>query len=249
MTRLDANLPVALRQGDWDAVLSLLDKAKPDARLVNLNFLAGELREFANGMSAVEKGNLAAAETASKKLDAALREKSPKSPAEKPNGKPNRHPKGPVQEPLDADASLNPLVENLKIMALELRAEIALAQKDSAKAKVLFAEAGTAEKKLGYREPPVFVCPVSETQGLALLRAGDSAGAHAAFTAALVERPNTGFGLYGQARSSEAAGNIPQAQSEYGKFLVAWKDAEGDLSQIKHAQEFLQAHPVLASLR
>ena len=43
-----------------------------------------------------------------------------------------------------------------------------------------------------------------------LLRAGDAEGAHAAYAAALKERPNSGFSLYGMAQASEAAGNDSQ---------------------------------------
>ena len=41
MTRLDAELPVALRTGDWAAVLKMLEGVKPDSKLENLKFLGG----------------------------------------------------------------------------------------------------------------------------------------------------------------------------------------------------------------
>ena len=72
MTRLDADLPVALRTGDWPAVLRMLKDSKPDAKLENLSFLAGQLKEFAAGMLAVQTGDLTAAQTASERLDADL---------------------------------------------------------------------------------------------------------------------------------------------------------------------------------
>src|ERR1700744_1481036 len=60
MTRLDPELPVALRTGDWNAVLRMLKDSKlgagatavgkDDVKLPNLTFFAGQLKEFAAGM-------------------------------------------------------------------------------------------------------------------------------------------------------------------------------------------------------
>ena len=61
-TRLDPQLPVALRTGDWPTVLKLLEGVKPDSRLENLTFLAGQLRQFATGMLALQNGNIAEAQ-------------------------------------------------------------------------------------------------------------------------------------------------------------------------------------------
>jgi tetratricopeptide (TPR) repeat protein len=92
---------------------------------------------------------------------------------------------------------------------------------------------------LGYREPPTYIRPVGEAEGLALLRAGDYADAHKAFEAALVERPKSGFSLFGMARSSEAAGNDATARKEYAEFTTAWKNGDANLPQMTHSQEFL----------
>ncbi|MDE1163279.1 MAG: hypothetical protein PW792_15250 [Acidobacteriaceae bacterium] len=244
MTRLSLTLPVAMRQGDWTAVQTMLDKASPDAKLVNLNFLAGELKVFASGMQALKNGNVAAAEVASKKLEADVVAKTP-PPAAKV--KREKHPKGPVQEPLDPDAMMPSLVSSLKIMSQELQAGVALQKKDVAGAKKLFDAAAEAETKLGYHEPPSLIQPVTEAEGLLLLRAGDVAASHAAYAKALKERPNSGFELYGEAQASEAVGNSKLALDEYALFLDAWKDADAGLPEVKHAREYVAAHPVLAS--
>jgi tetratricopeptide (TPR) repeat protein len=141
------------------------------------------------------------------------------------------------------DAMAKPLALSLSIMSLELRASILAAKKDLPKAKELFAQAAKAEKELGYHEPPTYIRPVEETEGLVLLRAGDAEGAHAAYAAALVERPNNGFALYGLARSSEAAHKPDQARVEFSKFLEAWKSADAS-PELAHAQEFLASKPV-----
>jgi tetratricopeptide (TPR) repeat protein len=131
-------------------------------------------------------------------------------------------------------------------MSLELRASILAAQKRLPEAKAMFVRAATEEKDLGYREPPIYIRPVGETEGAALMRAGDYAGAHDAYAAALVERPRSGFGLYGEARSSEAAGNAAKARGEYAEFLAAWKNADSAMPELAHARKYLQGEEVLA---
>ncbi len=42
----------------------------------------------------------------------------------------------------------------------------------------------------------------------------------------MIERPRSGFALYGIAMSSERAGDVRAAVSQYGDFLAAWKDAD-----------------------
>jgi tetratricopeptide (TPR) repeat protein len=240
MARLDNQLPVALRTGDWAGVLRMVDASRPDARLENLNFLAGQLRDYAGGMQAAEKGDAAAAQAASDRLDAALWRMSqrvkdePKKDSDKEIA--------PVMAAVLPDAEPQPLLDNLSVMSLELRATILALQKKLPEAKALFAQAAKEEKELGYREPPIFIRPVGETEGFVLLRAGDFAGAHAAYAAALVERPKSGFGLYGEARSSEAAGNTAQALTEYAAFGKAWQNADSGLPELQHAHEYLTAH-------
>lgn len=245
IARLDEQLPVAMRLGDWAGVQKMAAESKPDARFENLNLLAGQLKDFAGGMLAVESGDVAGAQAASVQLDAALwrmwekvkdAPRSPKQPST-----------GPVKTAVMPDALPGPLLSNLSVMSLELRASILTVQKKLPEAKTMFAEAARQEKELGYREPPVYIRPVGETEGAALMRAGDYAGAHDAYAAALAERPKSGFGLYGEARSSEAAGNMAQARTEYAEFLTAWKDADPRLPELAHAREYLQGEKVLAS--
>jgi tetratricopeptide (TPR) repeat protein len=251
MARLNNGLPIALRQGDWTAVLTMLSDtqsdAKPDAQLANLEFLAGQLREFATGMKAVEAKDVATAENSAKKLDEQLAAEKAK-PSAAPVKQKKLKPGMAVMQVVAPDATLAPIVANLSIMALELRASILVAKKDVAGGKLLFTKAAKAEKDLGYREPPAFICPVDETEGDALLRAGDAVDAHAAFAASLVERPNSGMSLYGEAESSEAEGNTAKAITEYAAFLEAWKNSDPGLPEVVQAREFMEAHPVVAAL-
>ena len=235
--RLDAKLPVALRTGNWPEVLKMLETAKPADKLENLKFLAGQLKEFATGMQAVQMGDLAAAQIASVKLDVELWHMSqhlkdaPKKKKETPTI--------PVMSAVMPDAQAGPLLSSLSIMSLELRAAILAEQKRLTEAKALFAQAAQEEKALGYREPPTYIRPVGEAEGSALMRAGDYSDAHKAYAAALVERPRSGFPLFGMARSSEAAGDEATAAKEFAEFAKAWKEGNPDLPQMAHAREFL----------
>ncbi len=243
--RLDAKLPVALRTGDWAAVLKMLETAKPADKLENLKFLAGQLKEFTTGMQAVQTGDLAAAQIASVKLDAELWHMSQRL-KDAPKKKKDT-PTTPVMSAVMPDAQAGPLLSSLSIMSLELRAAILAEQKRLPEAKALFAQAAQEEKALGYREPPTYIRPVGEAEGSALMRAGDYSDAHKAYEAALVERPRSGFPLFGMARSSEAAGDEATAAKEYAEFADAWKGGNPDLPQMTHAREFLTAQKAQSS--
>ncbi len=244
MERISQLLPIALRKGDWVGVLTMLEGSKPEAKLENLAFLAGQLKEFALGMQAVEKGDLAGAKALSVELDAGLWQESQKV---KDAPKKKEEPGIPAMAPVMPDAKPGPLLSNLSIMSLELRASILAAQKRLDESKALFAQAAHEEKELGYREPPSYIRPVGEAEGAALMRAGDFAGAHAAFAKALEERPRSGFGLYGVARASEEAGDVAAARKEYSTFREAWKDADAGLPEVVHAQAYSTAHMGVAS--
>jgi tetratricopeptide (TPR) repeat protein len=258
MSRVSLRLPVALRVGDWSAVLAMLDDANlPDKdNTAHLRFLRDELRDFATGMQALEKGDLSVAQLASAEMDAGLwREsrdeknaaESKPDPARAQNTRAQTGPvppkagaaAKPTTAPLNPDANLDPLVTTLGIASEELRAGVLLAQGEADAAKKMYADAIAAEKKLGYHEPPYYIRPVAETEGEALLHAKDYTGARTAFQAALTERPNSGWELYGIARADELAGNSSAAQSEYAAFLKAWPSADATLPEVMHARAAL----------
>ena len=244
-SRIDPQLPVALRTGNWPEVLKLIAGSKPDIKLENLTFLAGQLKEFSTGMEAVNTGDLAIAQTASNNLDADLwhlsqRIKDTPMPPKKDDVK------APVSVPVMPDAIPDQFLSSLSIMSLELRASILAAQKKVPAAKLLFEQAAKQEKALGYREPPTYIRPVGETEGLALLAAGDALGAHTAYASALLDRPNSGFPLYGMARSSEAANNAAKATTEYQHFTEAWKNADPTSPELLHAKQFLATQTTVA---
>jgi tetratricopeptide (TPR) repeat protein len=140
-----------------------------------------------------------------------------------------------------------PLVSNLSIMSLELRAGLFMAKKQNAEAKKLYVQAAQEEKALGYHEPPAYVRPVGETEAAAYMAASDWTAAKAAYQEALVERPRSGFPLYGIAKASEQAGNSTAAAAEYAEFLAAWKSADSDLPQLVHARDYVASHGSVAT--
>jgi tetratricopeptide (TPR) repeat protein len=239
MSRLEPRLPAALRTANWQQVLELLDVATiPDGR-PNLAFLATQLRSVAVGMRAIDMGDLAAATEASGSLDRAV----PAEHADPGRGEvPNPTTESPPKNQVRPDALLPPILGVLRIMAFELRGSLLMAQGRRAEAAEIFEKAASAEKDLGYREPPIYIRPVYESYGVALLAAGDVAGARQAFERALGQRPRSGFELYGLALCSEKNGDIARALKEHRAFLDAWKNADRSILQVTHAREFVAAN-------
>jgi hypothetical protein len=253
ISRLDPRLPVALRAADWAVTLDLLKSVNAPASLPNLQFLARQLTQFAFGMQALDAHDLSQAEAASAQFDADLwrisnRLKDEADAKSKEKNKDERKSDAaPPKLELMPDAIPKPLVNNLSIMSLELRAGLLMAKKQNAEAKKLYVRAAQEEKALGYHEPPAYVRPVGETEAAAYMAASDWTAAKAAYEEALVERPRSGFPLYGIAEASEQAGNSTAAASEYAEFLAAWKSADSDLPQLAHARDYVASHGAVAT--
>jgi tetratricopeptide (TPR) repeat protein len=137
MTRLDPRLPVALRAGDWTRALELLKASEtPPAALSNLAFLARALTDFASGMQALDAGEIAKAEESSQRLDAELwRISEEMKAAEAAKDAKDKEKKsadaGTPKMQLMPDATAKPLVSNVSIMSLELRAGLLVAKKQT----------------------------------------------------------------------------------------------------------------------
>jgi hypothetical protein len=255
ISRLDPRLPVALRAADWATVLDLLKSVDAPASLPNLQFLARQLTQFALGMQALDAHDLSRSEAASAQFDADLwrisnRLKDEADAKSKEKDKDKDEKKSDTAPPkleLMPDAMPKPLVSNLSIMSLELRAGLLMAKKQNAEAKKLYVRAAQEEKALGYREPPAYVRPVGETEAAAYMAASDWTSAKAAYEEALIERPRSGFPLYGIAKASEQAGNSAAAAAEYAEFLAAWKSADSDLPQLAHARDYVASHAAVAT--
>jgi tetratricopeptide (TPR) repeat protein len=251
ISRLDSRLPVALRAADWKSAAQFLQSSNPPDTLPNLQLLKRQLSSFAEGMQAVDDHSLAQAETASAAFDAELQKanahfKDQQAKDKKQKNK-NNSDAAPPKLPLMPDVYTKPLLSNLSIMSLELRAAILVEKKQNAEAKKLFAQAAKEEKDLGYHEPPAFVRPVAESEAAAFLAASDWSAAKTAFQQALVDRPRSGFPLYGIALATEKSGDTKAAASAYSDFLFAWKSADPTLPQLTHARDYVSAHPIVAA--
>ena len=254
VARVSNRLPVALRVGDWDAVLKMAEQASFEGeKTANLRILAAELAEYARGMKALDAGDTAAARSASDRMDAALwrlqqraaDDKAAKD-EEKDKDKDAEKDKTPADELLP-DALPGPLVKSLSVQSLELRAGILVAQGKLPDAKKLYASAQAEQKRQGYWEPPNYIRPVGETEATALLKARDYAGAQAAYERALAERPNSGFALYGLALVKEMQNDLEGAREAYAAFLKAWSHADAELTEVAHAKQFTAGDRVAAN--
>jgi tetratricopeptide (TPR) repeat protein len=238
MSRLDPRLPVALRTADFPQILKLAEESPVRSRLPNLEFLRQRLADFASGMQAVAEGDLSKAAESSARFEAELRRIS-----EQPKDAGPRHDQhaesGPPKLVVMADALLDGVVRTVSILSLELRGSLLAAQGKADEAKAIFATAMKDQKALGYREPPVYIRPVGESEGSAMLAARRWSDAKAAFERALSDRPHSGFALYGMALASERSGDREGAVKSYTDFLTAWKDADAGLPQLAHARHYL----------
>lgn len=257
ISRLNPELPVALRTGDWAQVIALSKAQEPPESQPNLRFLARELVTFGMGMQAADARDAEGAQTLSAQFDAELwrmtqqvkdtqmegmtRSRPAAASAPSPAAA-NKALAGPPKIPVMSDAYIEPLLSMLSVMSLELRGSALEAAKQTTEAKAAFERAQREEKALGYHEPPLYIRPVGETEAAALFAAGDFAGAKAAYQRALIERPRSGFPLYGIALCSEKQGDLAAAAKEYSDFLAAWKDADSNLPQIEHARTYVAEH-------
>ena len=79
-----------------------------------------------------------------------------------------------------------------------------------------------------------------------MMTAGKWAEAEAAFQKGLVERPNSGFVLYGLAQVKEKGGDAGATTASY-RHLSAWKTADPGLPEMVHAQQWVKQHDGVGS--
>jgi tetratricopeptide (TPR) repeat protein len=240
IARLSPALPVALRTGDWARVLQLVNAANLSQTMPHMEFLAGGLSQFALGMQSVEAHEPDVAERHSVLLDSSLWRMSQEIKDQEAKEKKAAAPTG--NQSMSPDPLAQPLLKMLSIMSLELRASMLATQNNVPEAEKLFACARREEKELGYHEPPFYIRPVAESQAAAMMTAGKWPDAKAAFQQALVERPNSGFALYGIAQVTEKGGDTVATTVAYKQFLSAWKTADPGLPEVVHAQQWVSQH-------
>ena len=240
IARLSPDLPAALRTADWARVVQLVNATNLSKAMPHMEFLAGGLSQFALGMQSVEAHEPDVAERHSVLLDSTLWRMSQQIKDQEAKDKKAGPPTGNYS--MSPDPLPKPLLQMLSIMSLELRGSMLATQDNVPEAEKLFAAARREEKELGYHEPPFYIRPVGESEAAAMMTAGKWAEAEAAFKKALVDRPNSGFALYGLAQVKEKKGDSGATTSSYRKFLSAWKTADPGLPEMVHAQQWVSQH-------
>jgi tetratricopeptide (TPR) repeat protein len=240
IARLNPGLPAALRTADWPGVIQLVNAANLAQDMPHMEFLAGGLSQFALGMQSVEAHEPDVAERHSVLLDSNLWRMSQQIKDQEAKDKKASPPTG--NQSMSPDPLPQPLLKMLSIMSLELRGSMLATQDNVPEAKKLFAAAQREEKELGYHEPPFYIRPAAESEAAAMMTAGKWADAEAAFQRALVERPNSGFALYGLAQMKEKGGDPGATTASYRQFLSAWKAADPGLPEMQHAQQWMSQH-------
>ena len=215
-------LRLATRFGDWQEILQQakdFPQAEGNAAWAR-GYRDGTLA-YARGMLALEAGQLNDAEMQSNVLDALLWRLLKEDADGKNTGIRTR------------------IIDNLAVSSLELRGNISSRKGDLENMRKLFDDAVQKEKELGYAEPPLYSRPALESLGHALVRAGKFGEAREAFQKELIERPRSGFALYGIALAWDKEGNREEAGKAYRLFLEAWAQADAGLAPMRAAQAYL----------
>ncbi len=247
LTRLDEELPVWLRSAEWTRATAALEKSAPAAKMVNLAWLRSSMLDYTQGMEALQRGDTAAA-AATFSVDLDQRVKMQPMDAKKDMAPMPGMPVASVSSVSKEDALAEPLHSFMDVAAMELDAATLIAQGKSSAADAAFVKAAEAERALGYREPPYYIRPVGETRGDALMRAKRFSDAKAAYEAALLERPGSGYPLYGIAQADVALKNDGEATADYARFMKAWARADADLPQMKAAQDWMTSQTTEAKI-
>ena len=238
---------MALRTADWAQVIELLKASAPPAGRPNLDFLARQLAGFAAGMQAVETHDLSKAEESSARFDAELwrmSQQSKDSPGMQNDGsKATRPPASLPKLQVMPDALLQPLLSSLSVMSLELRASSADgSEKDRRGEKSVCEGRARRESSRLSMSLPSYIRPVGETEGAAMMAAGDWADARAAYERALLERPRSGLRALRYCDELARSLAIPKQPRRSMQTFSAWKDADPALAQVTHAHIYLAEH-------
>jgi tetratricopeptide (TPR) repeat protein len=214
---------LAIRFGDWDQAISHpLEFGVPDEKLSGWTRAYRDgLLAYARGMKAADSKQVAEAEHQSELLDALLWRLS--------------------KEKVDDQnkSGRDKVLKLLGTASLELRGNIATYNGQMEEGRKLLERAAEQEKEIGYSEPPQYSRPPLEVLGEALIRAGKFADARAVYKKDLLERPRSGFALYGIALAWDKEGNRTEAAKAYRDFMTAWSHADPDLTQVKAARAYL----------
>lgn len=114
----------------------------------------------------------------------------------------------------------------LEIAALAVEGEIALRSLDAGASVIAFTKAARLEDGLSYMEPPTWYYPLRHSLGKALLAAGRTREAEAAYRADLRRFPENGWSLKGLALVLRAQGRSDEAREVERRLAKAWRLAD-----------------------
>lgn len=202
---LIAFYPLALVTfGRWDEVLAA-PLPRSDLRV------ATALADYARGVAFAQKGDSANARAM---LDSVRAIANATSAADR--------------VAMSAGAGENKTVLNIATAALS--GEIALHRGDLDDAVTHFRKAAQLEDTFNYTEPPQWYFPVRHALGDALLRAGKTAEAEAAYREDLRRFPDNGWSLYGLSKALHARGRHKEATAVDARLAKAWSSADVTLT-------------------
>jgi tetratricopeptide (TPR) repeat protein len=117
-----------------------------------------------------------------------------------------------------------------QMMSEIVEARLAQAQHQTPTAIEHLQKAVSLEDTLDYAEPPDWLAPTRESLGAALLNAGKTAEAEAAFREDLKRNPRNPRSLFGLAETLKAEGKMAEAATVRRQFQRAWNKADTKLT-------------------
>jgi tetratricopeptide (TPR) repeat protein len=115
-----------------------------------------------------------------------------------------------------------PAPQVLEIAEEIVAARIAQARGDAPGAIAAFAKAAALQDGLAYMEPPYWYYPIHQSLGAALLQAGRTVEAEAAFRTALTRSPNNGWAIYGLVEVAKARGDAAAQRDAEARLARSW---------------------------
>ncbi len=129
----------------------------------------------------------------------------------------------------------------LEIQAQEIAAVAAAARGDFDEALGILLKAAPQEETLPTDQgPPPIIKPPHELYGEILLKAGRPQEAARQFADSLFLHPNRARSLLGAARAAARSADTRGAQRAYAQFLQQWQPGDGDLPELREAEEYLK---------
>ena len=122
--------------------------------------------------------------------------------------------------------NINPAKSLVRIAALTLVGDIAVAEGRAGDAVAPLTEAVSIEDALTYDEPHLWLAPTRHALGAVLLAAGHPAEAERIYREDLAHYPDNGWSLAGLAEAQRRQGKADAARATQARFEAAWRRAD-----------------------